>query len=195
MKNILILGNGGREQAINDILNQKNNRIYCNYSVKQEFSEIKQICITENIELVIPSTEVYLCEGITDFLQSEIDNINVFGPTKKQAQIEGSKHFSKKLMRELEIPTSNFIFFNNYSSAKKYYNVEFSNRRKLVIKYDGLAKGKGVFLPETKDETMTVIKNIFNEEYENQIINLRERVATLERDLHFLYRHYEKNNE
>ena len=77
MKNILILGNGGREQAIKDILYQKNNHINCECSVKEEFSDIKEICITENIELVIPSTEVYLCEGITDFLQSEIENINV----------------------------------------------------------------------------------------------------------------------
>ena len=167
MKNILILGNGGREQAINDILNQKNDNIHCECSVKQEFSEIKQICITENIELIIPSTEVYLCEGITDFLQSEIDNINVFGPTKEQAQIEGSKHFSKKLMRELEIPTSNFIFFNNYSSAKKYYNNGLQLRN-LVIKYDGLAKGKGVFLPQTQTETLAIIKKIFDEYYEQE---------------------------
>ena len=120
MKNILILGNGGREQTIMDILYQKNKHINCECTIKEEFSDIKEICITKNIELVIPSTEVYLCEGITDFLQSEIENINVFGPTKKQAQIEGSKHFSKKLMKELNIPTSDFIFFNNYSTAKKY---------------------------------------------------------------------------
>ena len=69
MKNILILGNGGREQTIMDILNQQNH-INCECSIKEEFSDIKQICVTENIDLVIPSTEVYLCEGITDFLQS-----------------------------------------------------------------------------------------------------------------------------
>ena len=166
MKNILILGNGGREQTIMDILNQQNH-INCECSIKEEFSDIKQICITKNIELVIPSTEVYLCEGITDFLQSEIKNINVFGPTKEQAQIEGSKYFSKKLMKELDIPTSNFIFFNNYSSAKKYYNSGLQ-LRKLVIKYVGLAKGKGVFLPETKAETLAVVKNIFNEYYEHE---------------------------
>ena len=167
MRNILILGNGGREQAIKDILYKKNGNINCECSVRTEFSDIKEICIDENIDCVIPSTEVYLCEGITDFLQSEIKNINVFGPTKEQAKIEGSKHFSKKLMRELEIPTSNFIFFNNYSSAKKYYNSGLQ-LRKLVIKYAGLAKGKGVFLPQTKTETLGVIKNIFNEYYEHE---------------------------
>ena len=77
MKNILILGDGGREQTIMDILYQ-NNHINCECSIKEEFSDIKEICIAKNIELVIPSTEVYLCEGITDFLQSEIENIKVF---------------------------------------------------------------------------------------------------------------------
>jgi len=167
MKNILILGNGGRERAIKDILCKRNNKINCRCSIKEEFSHIKKMCIVEKIDLVIPSTEVYLCEGITDFLQSEIENINVFGPTKAQAQIEGSKHFSKKLMKELNIPTSNFVFFNNYSSAKKYYNSGLQ-LRKLVIKYVGLAKGKGVFLPETKAETLAVLKNIFNEYYEQE---------------------------
>ena len=136
MENILILGNGAREQAIKDILYQNNNHINCECSIKEEFSDIKQICITENIELVIPSTEVYLCEGITDFLQSEIESINVFGPTKEQAQIEGSKHFSKNLMEELNIPTSDFIFFNNYSTAKKFYvNNYVDNVKETVIKY------------------------------------------------------------
>ena len=170
MKNILILGNGGREHAIADILYQTNKNIKCECSIKEEFSDIKQICIAENIELIIPSTEVYLCEGITDFLQSEIDNINVFGPTKKQAQIEGSKHFSKKLMRELEIPTSNYVFFNTYTNAKKYYisSNSFPVSKETVIKYVGLAKGKGVFLPQTDAESLTIIKNIFNEYYEQE---------------------------
>ena len=97
MVNILILDNGAREQVIMDILYQKSKHIDCECSIKEEFTDIREICITENIELVIPSTEVYLCGGITDFLQSEIKNITVFGPTKEQAQIEGSKYFSKKL--------------------------------------------------------------------------------------------------
>jgi len=165
MKNILILGNGGREQVITDILYQKNSHIKCEYSIKEEFSDIRDTCITKNIKLAIPSTEVHLCKGIVDYLIKYIPDIQVFGPTKEQAQIEGSKHFSKKLMKELEIPTSNFIFFNNYSSAKKYYNSGLQ-LRKLVIKYVGLAKGKGVFLPQTQTEALAIIKNIFNEYYE-----------------------------
>ena len=161
MVNILILGNGAREQAIMDILYQKSTHINCECSIKEEFSNIKEICITENIDLVIPSTEVYLCEGITDFLQKEIKNIKVFGPTKEQAQIEGSKHFSKNLMEELNIPTSDFIFFNNYSTAKKFYvNNYVDDGKETVIKYVGLAKGKGVFLPQTNTEVA-----VYNKKY------------------------------
>ena len=165
--NILILGNGAREETIKDTLYKNNKNIICECSNIESFEKIKDICVERKIDLVIPSTEVYLCKGIRDYLQKEVKDIMVFGPNKYQSQIEGSKHFSKKLMRELEIPTSNFVFFNNYSSAKKYYNSGLQ-LRKLVIKYVGLAKGKGVFLPETKAETLAVLKNIFNEYYEQE---------------------------
>ena len=165
--NILILGNGAREETIKDVLYKNNKNIICECSNVESFEKIKDICVERKIDLVIPSTEVYLCKGIRDYLQKEVKDIMVFGPNKYQSQIEGSKHFSKKLMRELEIPTSNFVFFNNYSSATKYYNSGLQ-LRKLVIKYVGLAKGKGVFLPETKAETLDVLKNIFNEYYEQE---------------------------
>jgi len=167
MKKVLILGNGGREKVIKEKLYRDNKHIHCVCSSFKNFENIKQFCITENIELVIPSSEVYLCEGITDFLQFKIENINIFGPTKEQAQIEGSKYFSKKLMKELNIPTSDFIFFNNYSTAKKKFIAsEKLANKEIVIKYVGLAKGKGVFLPTNFNEGVEIIKHIFNEYYE-----------------------------
>ena len=72
--------------------------------------------------MVIPSSEVYLCKGIRDYLEKEINDIMVFGPNKYQSQIEGSKHYSKKLMKELNIPTSDFIYLDNYYSAKNFYS-------------------------------------------------------------------------
>ena len=111
MKNILILGSGAREQTIMDILYRNNKDINCECSNKEEFKTIKDICVQRKIEMVIPSTEVYLCKGIKDYLEKEIENIKVFGPTKEQAKIEGSKHYSKKLMDELNIPTSEYTFF------------------------------------------------------------------------------------
>ena len=120
MKTILILGNGAREETIKDILYNHNN-IRCKCSNKENFETIRDIIFDERIDMVIPSTEVYLCKGIKDYLEKEIENIKVFGPTKEQAKIEGSKYYSKKIMNELNIPTSNYTFLNNYEEVKKFY--------------------------------------------------------------------------
>ena len=122
MKNILILGTGAREETIMDILYKNNKDINCECSNKEEFKTIKDICIQRKIDMVIPSTEVYLCEGIRDYLEKEIDHIKVFGPTKEQSKIEGSKHYSKKLMNELNIPTSDYTFLKDYDEGKRFYN-------------------------------------------------------------------------
>ena len=160
IKNILILGNGGREQTIMDILYRNNNDINCECSCIESFEKIKEICVKRKIDLVIPSTEVYLCGGIRDYLQKELEDIMVFGPNKYQSQIEGSKYYSKKLMEELEIPTSNFAYLDSYKRAVSFYLSEV-DVKDTVIKYDGLAKGKGVFLPDTVDESRSIVKNYF----------------------------------
>ena len=84
----------------------------------------------------------------------------VFGPNKYQSQIEGSKHYSKKLMEELDIPTSNFVYLDSYERAKNFYSSEVA-AKEMVIKYNGLAKGKGVFLPDTVEESLSIVKNYF----------------------------------
>lgn len=156
MTNILILGNGAREAALEDNFNKFNYNIFkLNPDVTtKNFEYIKIFCKENAIDLVVPSTEVYLCEGIKDYLQREIPEINVFGPNKNQAKIEGSKHFSKNLMTELEIPTANFQYFKSYLGL--YYNFYgniVSNLNDLpVIKYSGLAKGKGVYIPDDTHE-------------------------------------------
>ena len=92
---ILILGNGAREETIKDILYKSNKNIVCECSNKEDFEKVKEIIYERGIDMVIPSTEVYLCKGIKDYLEKEIENIKVFGPTKEQAKIEGSKYYSK----------------------------------------------------------------------------------------------------
>ena len=98
----------------------KNNNVICECSNKEKFETIKEIINDKKIEMVIPSTEVYLCKGIKDYLEKEIENIKVFGPTKEQAKIEGSKYYSKKIMNELNIPTSNYTFLNNYEEGRSF---------------------------------------------------------------------------
>ena len=156
---ILILGNGAREETIKDILYKSNKNIVCECSNKEDFEKVKEIIYERGIDMVIPSTEVYLCKGIKDYLEKEIVNIKVFGPTKEQSKIEGSKYYSKKIMNELNIPTSDYSFLNNYEEAEMLYNNVVV--KETVIKYDGLAKGKGVFLPDTVEESLKVIKNLF----------------------------------
>ena len=92
---ILILGNGAREETIKDIL-YKNNNVICECSNKEKFETIKEIINDKKIEMVIPSTEVYLCKGIKDYLEKEIENIKVFGPTIKQAEDRGLNIIQKK---------------------------------------------------------------------------------------------------
>ena len=107
--NILILGSGAREKIIYEKL--LNNHIVFILNTF-DFHSIADFCKKKSINLVIPSTEDYLYQGIKDFLLCRLP-ILIFGPNKYQAQIEGSKHFSKQLMQSLNIPTSSFIFRNS----------------------------------------------------------------------------------
>lgn len=168
MVNILILGSGGREKVLGELLgaNQRglggvppNNHIY-EYS-GNNFLEIKEFCIINQISLVIPSTETYLCEGIVDYLQQELNNIMVFGPTKEQAEIEGSKFFSKTLMKKLNIPTSDFNFYKDLDIIQKALRETYTNHKNIVIKYSGLASGKGVYLPEDNIESEAIVKTLY----------------------------------
>ena len=147
MVNILILGNGAREQAIRHCLDKLNTIFHLH---TDNYPEILSICKTNHIELIIPSTETYLCNGIVDFFQSE-PTFLVFGPTKYQAQIERSKYFSKNLMNTLSIPTAPFQYITHIDQLQQYINL-YPN---CVLKYSGLAQGKGVFLPPSHSEIQT----------------------------------------
>lgn len=156
MKNILILGSGAREKALYDILSSENKLVYILKS--KIFKNIKLYCIKYNIELVIPSSEDYLCNGIVDYLENEFPNIMVFGPSKKNSTIESSKNYSKSLMIKLNIPTAKYKYFKSYKKWIKWDNLNklnnadnFSLTNLPVLKYSGLANGKGVYLPDNNN--------------------------------------------
>ena len=162
MKNILVLGGGAREEVIKEKLGKYN----CIISSKSSFEEIKRVCLDNSIDFVIPSTEEYLCNGIVDFLLEH--NIKSFGPTKRQAQIEGSKNFSKTIMKKLNIPTSEYKHFNTLKEALSYYKkTKYEN---TVIKYSGLDKGKGVYLPESQEKGLQFIHFKLNKGYNDGIL-------------------------
>jgi len=166
-----IIGSGGREHAICHTLNKskKIDEIYCfpgNAGTAQiakniiinleDFDEIKNFILSNNIDLIIVGPEKPLVDGIVDFLENH--QIKVFGPSKIASQLEGSKIFTKQLCKKYNIPTAKFEIFTNIDDANKFIE---KTDYPLVIKADGLASGKGVYLCDYKDEAKVAIKEIF----------------------------------
>ena len=167
-----IIGSGGREHAICCALNKskKIEKIYCfpgnagtaqiakNVSINlNDFNEIKNYILSNNIDLIIVGPEKPLVDGIVDFLENH--QIKVFGPSKIASQLEGSKIFTKKLCKKYNIPTAKFEIFTNINDANKF--IEKTNYP-LVIKADGLASGKGVYICDGNNEAKAAIKEIFD---------------------------------
>jgi phosphoribosylamine---glycine ligase len=166
-----IIGSGGREHAICHALNnsKKINQIYCfpgnagtskiaeNVSLNIEnFNELKDFITSNKIDLIVVGPEKPLVDGLVDFLETH--NIKVFGPNKIASQLEGSKIFTKNLCEKHNIPTAKFGIFQNIDDAKKFAN---TTKYPLVIKADGLASGKGVYICENINEADIAIKEIF----------------------------------
>ena len=157
---ILILGSGARESVISEKLSKNNSVCILN---TLDLTEITNLCIKNCIDLVIPSTEDFLCGGIVDKLNTILPSVKVFGPNKYQSQIEGSKEFSKSLMVSLNIPTAPYLYCSNMKTLYRgnpAYDPEIFGDLP-VLKYSGLAKGKGVYLPNSKADISPIITNLF----------------------------------
>ena len=167
-----IIGSGGREHAICKALNASNKvkQLYCfpgnagtaeiaeNVNLNIEnFNQFKNFITKNDIELIIVGPEKPLVEGVVDFLEQ--NNIRVFGPNKIASQLEGSKIFTKNICKKYNIPTAKFGVFKNTKSANEFIQ---KTNYPLVIKADGLASGKGVYICETYNEAYLAISEIFN---------------------------------
>ncbi len=169
---IAILGNGGREHAIAVQISKskKLDKLYCipgnagtnfigkNIDIKLDnFIEIYNFIKDEGIELVIVGPEKPLVDGIVDYLNKK--KIKVFGPNQKVSQLEGSKIFTKKICEKYKIPTAKFGIFKH-----KEETFEFLQNRKmpLVIKADGLAAGKGVYICKDIESSKNAVIEIFD---------------------------------
>jgi len=124
------------------------------------FPGLLDFCKEYDVNLVVPGPEVPLVNGMGSFFRAA--GIRCFGPTKDAARMEGSKTFSKDFMARHNIPTARYQNFNNYEEARKYLDSVSYN---VVIKATGLAAGKGVIVPSSKDEAHTAL---------NQIIGTKE---------------------
>lgn len=170
---VAVIGSGGREHAI--IKSIKNNRsiekIYClpgNGGIKKDaecidisatnLDEILKFCINNKVDYVIVGPDDPLVMGLVDLLED--NNIMCFGPRKNAAIIEGSKAFSKELMRKYNIPTADYVTFDNYKKAIEYLK---KSKMPIVVKADGLALGKGVNICFTLEEALSAVKSIMKD--------------------------------
>ena len=169
---IAILGSGGREHALALQISKskKLDKIYCipgnagtnligkNIKIELDnFNEIYNFLKDEKVDLVIVGPEKPLVDGIVDYLNKK--NIKVFGPNQKVSQLEGSKIFTKKICEKYNIPTANFGIFKNREDTLKFLQ---NRKMPLVIKADGLAAGKGVYICKDKESSKNAVIEIFN---------------------------------
>ena len=170
--NVGIIGSGGREHALCAFLKKSNkiNKIYCfpgnggtslladNIKIDlSNFKKLKELIFKLKIELMVIGPEKPLVDGIVNFLEK--NKIKVFGPNKIASQLEGSKIFTKNLCKKYKIPTANFGVFNSIEKSIIFLN---ECKFPLVVKADGLAAGKGVYICETYQESKNAIEEIFN---------------------------------
>ena len=170
---VLVIGSGGREHALcwKIAQSQKVSKIYCapgnggtesiaeNIDIKaDEIDKLLEFAIENEIDLTLVGPEDPLCFGIVD--KFEENNLKIFGPNKKCAQLEGSKEFSKKFMEKYDIPTAKYKSYTDFEEAiSDLGNFAYP----LVIKADGLCAGKGVVICNSKTEAEDTIKDILIE--------------------------------
>ena len=170
--NVGIIGSGGREHAICYMLNKskKVSKIFCfpgnagtgliaeNVNLDLDnFSELERLCTEKEIELLVVGPEKPLVNGIVDHFKGK--SIKVFGPDKISSKLEGSKIFTKKICQENNIPTSKFEIFEDLNKTLNYLN---KCNFPLVVKADGLASGKGVYICKNFDDAKIASEEIFN---------------------------------
>ena len=118
-----------------------------------DFPALVRFATGNSINLVVVGPEVPICNGISDYFRAV--GIRCFAPSIRAARLEGSKAFAKDFMRVHGIPTAKFQTHNDYESAKRYLDeVNF----RTCLKASGLASGKGVLLPSTKEEAHEGLK-------------------------------------
>lgn len=169
-KTVLVVGGGGREHAIVDALSRssKVGKIFCapgNAGIAEQaecvplkdtqVAELKEFALENGVDLTVVGPEAALAIGITDEFRKE--GLRIFGPSKAAATIEASKDFAKRLMDKYQVPTASFRTFEDYEPAWEYVR---NGSFPVVLKYDGLAAGKGVVIPQTPQEAQETLRDM-----------------------------------
>ena len=178
MKKVLIVGSGGREHAFTWKIAQSEHvsSVYVapgnagtalepkteNISISvSDIIGLKEFALAEKIDLTIIGPEAPLVDGIFDIFSDA--GLKCFGPSKKAAQLEGSKSFAKDFMIRHGIPTAEYKVFKDFNEAERYIK---KTDKPLVIKADGLAAGKGVIIAQTEQEAVNAVRSmLLNREF------------------------------
>ncbi len=180
-----LIGSGGREHAICSALKKSKNidKIYCfpgnagtksiaeNVNINlEDFNSLKDFIKKNEIDFIVIGPEKPLVDGIVDYFSNH--NIKVFGPNKIASQLEGSKIFTKNLCKKYKIPTAEFGIFKNEKEAVKFLeNCKFP----IVVKADGLAAGKGVYICDNRQQSINAVQEIFSGKFgETKIVLIEE---------------------
>src|SRR2546429_1028717 len=167
---VLVIGKGGREHALVWKLAQspRVQQVYCapgnagtrldgvNVAIEaHDVDGLIKFVKKESIALTVVGPEDPLAHGIVDAFQKK--GLRIFGPIKEAAQLEASKAFAKKLMRDADVPTAEFRVFDHPDPARTYIQ---TREYPVVVKADGLAAGKGVMVCSTNEEALQAIERI-----------------------------------
>jgi phosphoribosylamine--glycine ligase len=170
---LLVIGNGGREHALVWKLHQNKSiaKIYCapgnggtaelaeNINIKTtDISSLLRFAKENKINLTVVGPELPLVSGIVDVFKK--NNLRIFGPEKKAARLEGSKVFAKNLMKKYNIPTAKFSVFENPADAISFIK---NNSWARIVKADGIASGKGVYVCKNEGDAIKAVQEIMDE--------------------------------
>ena len=177
--NILLIGSGGRENALawkmaqshqcDEIFIAPGNPGTAEFGTNlpieiNDFEALKKAALANQIEMIVVGPEEPLVKGIYDFFNDDplTAHINIIGPSAKAAQLEGSKAFSKHFMQRHKIPTASYAEFTleNYEQGLGYIS---AHALPIVLKADGLAAGKGVIIATTHQEALTSYKEMLQD--------------------------------
>ena len=168
--NVLVIGSGGREHAIVEAFKRspKATKIYaapgnagiaelaeCVAIKDTEVEKLVEFAKSHNVELTVVGPEAALAVGVVDRFREE--GLKIFGPTKAAAEIEASKDFAKRLMVKYDVPTAAYATFTDFEEAMAYVR---KGSLPTVLKYDGLAAGKGVVIAETMEEAEATLRDM-----------------------------------
>lgn len=172
---VLVVGSGGREHAICSQFSKspKIDKIYCapgNGGISQvaeitdisasDFNKLTDFVKKNKIDFTFVGPETPLSSGIVDYFEAE--GLKIIGPSRNAARLESSKIYSKEFMRKYDIPTAHYNSFTDINDALKFLE-SWEENKKVVVKADGLAAGKGVYMCNGRRDARNAVKQMMND--------------------------------